>query len=157
MLLPSLPYLHSPQPIHARSRPRGLYKGRGTPKQGLDLHPELRPAKRHRSEDTSSDDGEFEGYYLLEYSPEPSGSQFSDLDEPPPDTDSNHEDWEDLKELFARAAEQYEGRYCSSRLAPAVSRFCRRRRQRGPFAFTRRYPRKRAVSFARRGPLSAFR
>jgi hypothetical protein len=75
-----------------------------------------RPAKRHRSEDTSSEDDSFEGYYLLEYSPEPSECSIMDTSsEPvPPEVESHLEDWEDLKELFARAAEQYEGRYCSS-------------------------------------------
>ncbi|KAJ7807252.1 hypothetical protein B0H14DRAFT_2873545 [Mycena olivaceomarginata] len=82
-----------------RARPRGLWKG-GKSKQTLDFDAP-RPAKRHRSEDTSSEDDSFEGYYLLEYSPEPSECSIMDT--------SHLEDWEDLKELFARAAEQYEG------------------------------------------------
>ncbi|KAF7356940.1 hypothetical protein MVEN_01030000 [Mycena venus] len=104
----NLPSLHSSS-NQVRSRPRGLWKESHGLKQGLDLNHELRAVKRQRSEDTSSDDGDFEGYYLLEYSPEPVGSECSDMDtsEPPLETESL-EDWEDLKELFTRATEEYE-------------------------------------------------
>ncbi|KAJ7272567.1 hypothetical protein B0H12DRAFT_1091085 [Mycena haematopus] len=99
-MLPSCCY---PSSSPVRARPRGLWKG-GKPKPGSDL----RPTKRYHSEDTSDDD--FEGYYLLEYSPEPFGSECSNMDppEPTPEPDSHLEGWEDLKELFARAVEKYE-------------------------------------------------
>ncbi|KAJ7849976.1 hypothetical protein B0H14DRAFT_2764127 [Mycena olivaceomarginata] len=104
-MLPYLPFPPSPM----RARPRGLWKG-GKSKQTLDFDAP-RPAKRYRSEDTSSEDDSFEGYCLLEYSPEPSECSIMDTSsEPvPPEVESHLEDWEDLKELFARAAEQYEG------------------------------------------------
>ncbi|KAJ7649959.1 hypothetical protein FB45DRAFT_886435 [Roridomyces roridus] len=111
-----LPRLPSPPPTAAMSarkvaRPRGLWKGRGTPKHGLalDSDDDPRPRKRQRyqrSDDTDDDDDE---YYLLEYSPEPPGSPYSDMDsEPDPAVETKVEDWEDLKELFGRAAEQYD-------------------------------------------------
>ncbi|KAF7370929.1 hypothetical protein MSAN_00726800 [Mycena sanguinolenta] len=110
-MLPS--YEPVPSPSHGvrtrgrgkeHARPRGLWKG-GKTKPGLDLD-ELHPTKRPNSEETSDD--EFEGYFLLEYSPEPFGSECN-MDEPTPEPpDSHFEDWEDLKELFARATEQYE-------------------------------------------------
>ncbi|KAJ7027907.1 hypothetical protein C8F04DRAFT_72629 [Mycena alexandri] len=107
-----------PPPPQARSRPRGLWKGRGTPKytQGFDLDHDLRPAKRHRSEDSDDGSDDDDGdCYIVECSPEPSGSlsdrsdrsdmDRSDLD---PETESRLEEWEDLKDLFRRAAEKYE-------------------------------------------------
>ncbi|KAJ6581123.1 hypothetical protein B0H19DRAFT_1251370 [Mycena capillaripes] len=108
-MLPSSPL---PQQSHLRPRPRGLWKGRETPKHGqsFDLDHDLRPPKRHHSEDTSDEDSEVDGYYIVEFSPEPSGSVCGDMDTvgPTPETESRLEDWEELKELFARAAEQYE-------------------------------------------------
>ncbi|KAJ7132201.1 hypothetical protein C8R44DRAFT_664501, partial [Mycena epipterygia] len=101
-----------------RPRPRGLWKGRGTPKQGhaFDRDDNPRPSKRLRqryqhSDDTSdneSDDSD-EGYYLLEYSPTPDCSpDADDMDNTEPEPPTKVEDWEDLKELFGRAVDQYE-------------------------------------------------
>ncbi|KAJ7777304.1 hypothetical protein B0H16DRAFT_1406897 [Mycena metata] len=104
-----------PAPPQARSRPRGLWKGRGTPKHGLDLDHDLRPAKRHRSEDTSDESSNDGDYYIVECSPEPSASvsdrsDRSEMDnnDVNPETESRLEDWGNLKELFRRAAEKYE-------------------------------------------------
>ncbi|KAJ7173588.1 hypothetical protein C8R46DRAFT_1083235 [Mycena filopes] len=103
----------------ARPRPRGLWKGRGTPKhgQGFDLnhYDDLRPAKRHRSEDTSDDGSEGE-YYIVECSPEPTGSVSDRSDRSDMDSTSDHtsetesrlQGWEDLKSLFSSAVKQYE-------------------------------------------------
>ncbi|KAJ7276184.1 hypothetical protein B0H12DRAFT_1084032 [Mycena haematopus] len=97
----------------ARPRPRGLWKGRGR-SQHVDPDDNPRPAKRQRyqrSDDTSdgeqldSDDDE---YYILAYSPDPSGSEMDTSEPSAPETETKVEDWEDLKELFGRAAEQYE-------------------------------------------------
>jgi hypothetical protein len=119
-----LPSLLIPPPSQVRSRPRGLWKGRGTPKhsQTFDSHHDLRSPKRHRSEDTSDGGSDDDGYYIVEYSPEPSGSVCSDMDtsEPTPETKTRWDDWEDLKEMFARAAEQYESG-CALWLAASVS------------------------------------
>ncbi|KAJ7762023.1 hypothetical protein DFH07DRAFT_814999 [Mycena maculata] len=116
-----LPRLLSPPPAtvmsaRVRSRPRGLWKGRGTtPKHGpaFDSDDDSRPHKRQRyqrSDDTSDADSDDDGYYFLEYSPEPSGSCCGDMDasDPAPETETKVEEWEDLKELFGRAADQYE-------------------------------------------------
>ncbi|KAJ6516110.1 hypothetical protein C8R45DRAFT_958818 [Mycena sanguinolenta] len=116
-----LPRLFSPPPSSAmsqkaRPRPRGLWKGRGRPHHvpALDQDDNPRPAKRQRyqrSDDTSDDEqldsDDNDEYYILGYSPEPSESEM-DSTEPAPETDTKVEDWEDLKELFGRAAEQYE-------------------------------------------------
>ncbi|KAJ7228873.1 hypothetical protein GGX14DRAFT_692753 [Mycena pura] len=105
-----------------RARPRGLWKGRGTPTQGLAFHSDdnPRPSKRQRglchSEYTSDDEQHSSGdencYYLLQVSPESerSDSVCSEMDtgEGPSAEMEKVEDWEDLKELFARAAEQYD-------------------------------------------------
>lgn len=99
----------------SRARPRGLWKGRGRPQHvpALDSDDNPRPTKRQRyqhSEDTDSDDEDSECYYVLEYLPEPSGSVSCEMDTEASaaETDTKVEDWEDLKELFGRAAEQYE-------------------------------------------------
>ncbi|KAJ7874063.1 hypothetical protein B0H14DRAFT_118870 [Mycena olivaceomarginata] len=96
-------------------RPRGLWKSRGTQKHGLALDSggDPRPTKRQRyqcsddtsdcaSSDASDDNG---GYYILEYPPEPA----CDMDpSEPAEAETKVEDWENLKELFARTAKQYE-------------------------------------------------
>ncbi|KAJ7724051.1 hypothetical protein B0H14DRAFT_3004317 [Mycena olivaceomarginata] len=84
-------------------RPRGLWKSRGTQKHGLALDSggDPRPTKRQRyqcsddtsdcaSSDASDDNG---GYYILDE---------------PAEAETKVEDWENLKELFARTAKQYE-------------------------------------------------
>ncbi|KAJ6539137.1 hypothetical protein B0H19DRAFT_1177330 [Mycena capillaripes] len=104
----------------SRARPRGLWKGRETSKHvlasGLNWDDNPRPTKRQRyqrSDNTSDDEplsSDDEGYYILEYSPEPSGSVCCSMNtsEPSAAETEKVEDWEDLKELFGRAAEQYE-------------------------------------------------
>ncbi|KAJ7781476.1 hypothetical protein B0H16DRAFT_1498526 [Mycena metata] len=90
--------------VSAKKRPRGLWHE--TSRKELS-----RPSKRRRyhSESTPSSD-DADGYYILEYSPEPSTSLCHPMDanEGPSEAETKVEDWEDLKELFGRAAEQYE-------------------------------------------------
>nr|GAT56565.1 predicted protein [Mycena chlorophos] len=86
-------------------RPRGLWKGRGRKRQSCDWdNLNQRPAKRHRSEETSDDE---DSYYLVEITPEPS-PQMETEDECFDEQVETVEDWEDLKTAFASAAEQYE-------------------------------------------------
>ncbi|KAJ7089758.1 hypothetical protein B0H15DRAFT_800429 [Mycena belliarum] len=93
--------------------PRGLWKGRVTSKHGLALDENRdRPAKRpryQRSDDTSdNDDTDDDDYFILDCDDQ---SACSDMDTAPPPTEidpAKVDDWEDLKELFARAAEQYD-------------------------------------------------
>ncbi|KAK7031465.1 hypothetical protein R3P38DRAFT_3352694 [Favolaschia claudopus] len=101
-----LPYLSLQPPLRPRiTRPRGLWKG-GKSKQRFNLD-----GFRSKSlgSDTSSDD-DLDGYCLLEYSPEPFDNDCCSMDtsEPPTAPDSRFEEWEALKDLFARAAEKYE-------------------------------------------------
>ncbi|KAF8211347.1 hypothetical protein K438DRAFT_1916289 [Mycena galopus ATCC 62051] len=118
-----LPRPFSPPPTAAmsrksRARPRGLWKGRERPQHvpALDSDDNPRPAKRakyQRSDDTSDGeqaDTDDDEYYILEYSPEPSESVYGEMDNEASaaETETKVEDWEDLKELFGRAAEQYE-------------------------------------------------
>jgi hypothetical protein len=95
----------------------------------LDDNP--RPTKRQRyqrSDDTSDEEllsTDDEGYYILEYSLEPSGSVYHPMDTTEASTaeaDTKVEDWEDLKELFGRAADQYESA-CARSMASSTSYF----------------------------------
>ncbi|KAJ7230532.1 hypothetical protein GGX14DRAFT_583716 [Mycena pura] len=93
-MLPCLPLSPSRAVVH--SRRRGIWKGRETPKreQTFDSDDDRRPAKRHRSEDSSDADSD-DSCYAVQLSNEIYA-------------DEKIEDWEDLKELFSRATEQYE-------------------------------------------------
>jgi hypothetical protein len=120
----------------------------------LDDNP--RPTKRQRyqrSDDTSDEEllsSDDEGYYILEYSLEPSGSVYHPMDTTEASTaeaDTKVEDWEDLKELFGRAADQYESACARSMASFYVLLFPpRRRRERGPAAPAWCYPRMPSLS-----------
>ncbi|KAJ7286089.1 hypothetical protein C8J57DRAFT_1286692 [Mycena rebaudengoi] len=94
--------LHSPPSPPPRpkrcpaKRPRGLWKGRGTDRS---LDPDRSPRNRQLSDETDSDD---DTYLVLEY--EDTETMDVDVGTQP----TNTEDWDDLKELFARAADRYE-------------------------------------------------
>ncbi|KAF7317755.1 hypothetical protein MKEN_00863300 [Mycena kentingensis (nom. inval.)] len=124
-MLPRLPLqMLSEHPVAPRRR--GLWKGRKRHTSDSHYH-NHRPAKRHRSEDTSeySDDG----YYLVEFTPEPSpGCDMDSDDDHCAVEESPPEDWEDLKTSFARAAEQYENDNAaeSIQLLRGVLRLCHR-------------------------------
>ncbi|KAJ7708706.1 hypothetical protein B0H17DRAFT_1030637 [Mycena rosella] len=105
------PRLLSPPPTSAMKRraPRGLWKGRGTSKHPLAFDSNGdRPAKRQRyHSDDTSDASDDEAYFILDLS----DSEMETTEpqtEPETEAETKVDDWEDLKELFARAAEQYE-------------------------------------------------
>jgi hypothetical protein len=93
--------------------PLGLWKSRGKHSRPCDLNRD-RPAKRsryQRSDDADDTDDEHSEYYYLTLD-NPTTPETVSNDEMDPVEDeadsSKVDDWEDLKELFARAAEQYE-------------------------------------------------
>ncbi|KAJ7068075.1 hypothetical protein C8F01DRAFT_1116782 [Mycena amicta] len=94
-----------------RPLPKGI--GRANGKQrglGLASDNNLRPTKRPRYASEATTEQDSDCYYIIECSPEPDDDDM-DTSQPPlaPDNDkSESEDWNDLKELFSRAADQYE-------------------------------------------------
>ncbi|KAK7061537.1 hypothetical protein R3P38DRAFT_2830054 [Favolaschia claudopus] len=87
----------------ARTRQRrGIWKG--TCKRSS-LASSSRTSPGFASDNTSDDE---ECYYIIEYDPLPQAGPSSCEMDANEETDTKVEDWEDLKELFGRAAEQYE-------------------------------------------------
>ncbi|KAJ7047584.1 hypothetical protein C8F04DRAFT_1059399 [Mycena alexandri] len=98
--------------VNQKKRPRGLWH-----ELARSNSHDPRPSKRRRyqrSDDTTDDEplssDDSDGYYILEYAPEPSTGLCNSMDANggPGEAETKVEDWEDLKELFGRAAEQYE-------------------------------------------------